>query len=329
MRTCTAICCALLLTACGLGEAELGGESEELSDETSVAEAPLLGVAQGDAADRLCHVVLREVSQPAATTGWESSCTNGKCWFVWAGTFDVSKEAVATGVRGYVLYESTNTPGTWFKTTAARVSGAPTGYQRYKFKLTQNTVGAGVTASALDRTRIQLIPYITTTADSSRHFDHNRILSGTGSYVLNKYNGYAIGNDANVCQPAKSRGTVSFAADNVTSLGTLKASGALTVHYDLNRMPTCRSTHNGFPAWDLKAFAKFLPSNEIREQSVRAFETNFGTPTNVSYAVPFTTPIPVGTTGVELWFNNSSGAGSTCSDWDSVGGFNYRFTVAP
>ena len=44
-------------------------------------------------------------------------------------------------------------------------------------------------------------------------------------------------------------------------------------------------------------------------------------------SVSFT--IPAGTTKVELWFQNSSGGSSTCVDWDSLGGFNYTFSVAP
>lgn len=325
MRTSSFGLLVILLSACGVGEAELGGEE----DEVSAAEAPLLGVGSGDSADRLCHVVLREVSTPRAATGFETSCTAGKCWFVWTGTFDVSKEAVAAGVRGYVLYESTNAPGTWFKTTAARVTGAPAGFQRYRFRLTKNTVGAGVTASALDRTRIQIIPYIVTTADRARHFDHNRVLADTGSYIISKYNGYAISNDANVCTAAPARGTLHFSNTKLETLGQLKAGGALTVHYDPSRMPTCRNTHNGYPAWDLKAFVKFNPSGDIREQSVRGFESNFGVPTNNVFAVPFTATIPAGTTSAELWFQNTSGAGSHCVDWDSLGGDNYRWAVAP
>lgn len=59
-----------------------------------------------------------------------------------------------------------------------------------------------------------------------------------------------------------------------------------------------------------------------------AFETNYGTPTNVAFAVPFTTVIPSGASEAQLWIQNASGAGSTCVDWDSLGGQNYRFPVS-
>ena len=37
--------------------------------------------------------------------------------------------------------------------------------------------------------------------------------------------------------------------------------------------------------------------------------------------------MPAGTTGVEIWFRNYSGAGSTCETWDSNLGSNYWFEV--
>lgn len=322
---------ALLLAGCGVGEADVGAdEAVESLDSVTGAEAPLLGTANGtDAADRLCHVTLRTVSRATADTGPQSACVNGKCWFVWNGTFDVSKEAVASGAKAYVLFESTAEPGHWYKATAAKVTGAATGFQRYKFKLSEHTMEAGISATGMQRTVIQLIPYVLTT-DAARHFDHNRVISEFGNYKLTNGNGFGIGDDSRVCPAATSRGTIYFPVTGAPQqLGVLKAGGAVAVQYELDRMTTCRNTHNGFPAWDMTAFAKFDPSGTLASQSVRGFETNFGTPTNVSFAVPFHTLIPAASTGLQLWVQNQSGGGSTCEDWDSLGGQNYPFTVTP
>ena len=144
-----------------MGEADYGDATDfESVDEVSADEAPLLGTAAGkDGADRLCNVVLRSVTRATAATGPQSSCVNGTCWFVWNGTFDASKEAVATGgLRGYVLFESTTEPGHWYKATAAKTTGAPAGFQRYKFKLSTHTVESGVSATALQRSVISSSP---------------------------------------------------------------------------------------------------------------------------------------------------------------------------
>src|SRR4051794_6555851 len=118
MRTSLLAAGLLLLSACGVGEADLGADGPDELDVLSGDVAPLLGVnGSGDAADRLCNVVLRELTQAtnATNTGASSSCTGGKCWFVWNGTLEVSKDAIAAGAKPYVLFESTTAPGKWFK----------------------------------------------------------------------------------------------------------------------------------------------------------------------------------------------------------------------
>ena len=131
-----------------------------------------------------------------------------------------------------------------------------------------------------------------------------------------------------MCAPASTRATVYFPKSGEPQLfGTLRAGGALAVQYELERMTTCRATHNGYPAWDLISYVQFDPSAAQVSQSVRMFENHFGTPTTTAFAVPFHTTVPAGTTGVQLWFNNVAGVGYGCSDWDSVGGQNYRLSA--
>ncbi|MBW2732124.1 MAG: hypothetical protein JRH20_06995 [Deltaproteobacteria bacterium] len=111
--------------------------------------------------------------------------------------------------------------------------------------------------------------------------------------------------------------------------GELRQGGRLEVSYDLQRLPECRGTHNGFPAWDTRATLRFSPSGTIVEGSVLAFQNDQGVPTNVAYKVPLVVEIPAGATSVELWFKNSTGAGSSCVAWDSNFNANYHYEIQP
>src|SRR4051812_12309979 len=116
MRFTALLSSMILLAGCGVGDGDISANDSDDLGVVDTDAAPLLGVnGSGDAADRLCNVVLRNVSQATATTGAQSSCVSGKCWFVWNGTFDVSKEALAGGAKAYVLYESTTEPGHWYE----------------------------------------------------------------------------------------------------------------------------------------------------------------------------------------------------------------------
>lgn len=107
----------------------------------------------------------------------------------------------------------------------------------------------------------------------------------------------------------------------------LQPGRALRIDYPTERLTACRSTHNGHPAWDLEAHVLFQPSGEERFASIRRFESQQGTPTNTVFAVPFETQIPAGTTSLEVWFVNWSGADSRCRAYDSNLGANYVFAV--
>jgi catechol 2,3-dioxygenase-like lactoylglutathione lyase family enzyme len=72
------------------------------------------------------------------------------------------------------------------------------------------------------------------------------------------------------------------------------------------------------------------PGGELVSGSVRGFDSPSGVPSNSSAkSVPFTFDLPKGATSAEVWFNNFTGAGSSCTEWDSNNGSNWRFTVEP
>jgi hypothetical protein len=78
------------------------------------------------------------------------------------------------------------------------------------------------------------------------------------------------------------------------------------------------------------AFVKFSPGGELVSGSVRGFDSPSSVPSNSSAkSVPFTFDLPKGATSAEVWFNNFTGAGSSCTEWDSNNGSNWRFTVEP
>jgi hypothetical protein len=102
--------------------------------------------------------------------------------------------------------------------------------------------------------------------------------------------------------------------------------GALEVRYAIERLPTCRGTHNGFPAWDLIAHARFLPGGEMAQGSVRSFNTIHGNPYGPGYSSPTSFTVPASATSVQLWFENVGLV--NCRVWDSNFGANYTFAVS-
>lgn len=49
--------------------------------------------------------------------------------------------------------------------------------------------------------------------------------------------------------------TLTFAADwSVTQSAPVISGGKATIHYDVARLPDCRATYQGFPAWGIVAY---------------------------------------------------------------------------
>jgi hypothetical protein len=294
----------------------------------AAAAAPEIGKADGsDFADRACGIVLRDAGRAPAETGYETDCSTGRCWFVIPGHVDVRESYVSGGASVGVLFSSTWQPG-WFEARATRVTDAASapGFVRYAFRIAENTMESGASATALERTRISLLPFVRTEY-GARYFDHNRRPADFDVYELDRSNDFAVADDSAVCraEPA-SRSTLEFTPSwDELQHGAITPGGELTILYDLARLPECRNTHNGHPAWDTLAHVRFQPSGAMVEGSVREFESVHGTPTTTAFTRPFTVRVPEGTSRVEVWFENYSGAGSTCRKWDSEFGTNYAF----
>lgn len=319
---------AATLLACGPD----AGPSE-VQPAGGIATAELTGVdGTRDSADQACNVVLRTMTRRTNDHG--GYLEDSQYRWLWFATIDVSAAAVAEGAVPALLYQ-VGSDRNWYSIDATLVTSGPT-YSRYE--AAPGLIHEGISGTGITRTHILAIPYLRL-AGGGRLFDHNRVRDPGASYDLSWSNGeLTIQDDAAICPlpappsvlNASHTATLAFALDgSVTQSGALLAGSELRVDYDIGRLPTCRNTHNGFPAWDLVAHARFLPSGATVQGSVRAFWASFGVPTAQGYSVPFQTHIPAGTTSVELWFENTSGAGSQCVAWDSVGGENYRYSTLP
>lgn len=306
----------VVAVGCGVQDAR---STEVDVDQTGLADGPLVGTGR-DSADRTCQLVLREVTRGA------TQCPSGMCWWTWKGSLQVGAGALTGGATPHVLYK--NLDASSWSTVAAKSAGNG----RYTFELTRDTLRDGMSATALSRAQVKLIPYLLL-ANGDRVFDHNRRPGDFDDYALRQADGWSIAADAS-CPTGGAQGlarTLDFQAGFRTrQSGALVAGEAFTVKYAIDRLPTCRGTHNGFPAWDVRAFVRFSPSGEVFDGTVRGFDSPSGVPSNAgAKSVPLEVRIPVGTTRVELWFKNSTGAGSSCESWDSAFGENYGFDVLP
>ena len=312
----------LVLAACGPQDAYLS----EGDDGLSTAEGPL----STDAADHGCNLVLRTAQRIPLNGGYETKCGTAGCFTIWTGAMDVSAQAVADGAKPYMLYKSISAT-TWTKVAAVKSTGAPTGFVRYTYRLEKNTLSDGMSTTARMTANVQLSPYLLTKA-GARLFDHNRRTGDFDTYVLSYATGWDLSDDVTVCQPKPEQLPV-VAFENgwqTKQHGALVAGKQGVLNYSMDRLPQCRGTHNGYPAWGITAFLRFSPGGQVVQGQLVRFE---GVNGNMAGATPkdapFTFDVPAGATSMEAWFQNTTGAGSNCEAWDSNSGANYRFTVEP
>lgn len=310
-----AISCAVLVLAnCG---------GAEKASRVTASLAPALDKADGmDGADRECQVVLRGAARnpDADWQDYETDCSSGECLYVWRGQVDVA-ESVPPDTQVLVLYHLTSDP-VWWEVAAEPLHQSTPGFRSYSFSLSEHLFGPG----GGEGLEIELVAFLRN-ADGSRIFDHNTRQGDFENAVLRAVDGYAAG-DTGVCQPTV--GDIWFSANwIVTAYGARRQGAYLRLHYELDRLPDCRGTHNGYPCWDVVAHARFLPGSQEVSGSVRRLLTENGTPTNQAEAVPFVTSIPGDAEEVEIWFENYGGCGSGCQAWDSNFGANFRFDIWP
>jgi hypothetical protein len=114
--------------------------------------------------------------------------------------------------------------------------------------------------------------------------------------------------------------TVHFKSGWTESVGgTLMAGQTLAVDYDLTRLATCRSTYNGYQAWDVSVYYRFDGGPVSITSVTQVVGSNGRGPATALLTAPS------GAHTVEMWFENTDVSG--CHAWDSKYGQNYSFTV--
>ncbi|MBU1537018.1 hypothetical protein KKF84_16965 [Myxococcota bacterium] len=316
----------VFFTACG-------GESS--TDKYPIMPAPVIGGYSGnDISDHDCSIVLLDVGR--RTNGMGGYIDDGHS-YIWFGTLDVAQTALSGGGTPKIAFHS-GLAGEWYEASCLPVEGARSGFQRCEFELGGYLPGPGMSGTALSRSIVELIPFIHL-SNGDRLFDHNRNGGDFDNYLLTLDNNWSIASEPLICslvetnpafdaEEARPAAVLNFNGDYTTTVsGNLVEGGTVEINYVLDRLATCRGTHNGYPAWDLRAFARFLPGGEVVEGSVRDFVSNMGTPTTESFAVPVSFNVPAGARTMEVWFWNSTLGGAECQDWDSNNGDNYAFPV--
>ncbi len=319
MRASTVLIAVCVLSGCG----DVAGSIQPAGDDAQ-AQSML------DRADRSCTVALRTLTRASSNGTFVTNCVSGRCFFVWEGTLDVVASTVAAGGQAFAIFRNRNA-SQWSQVTANQVTPnpAPAGFVRYSFRLDRDTMETGLSSTSISRSRIEVAPFWQT-ASGDRLFDKQRGQGDSENYALTADNQFTVSDDAKVCpgKPFVASTLVFQTGWRNEQHAALVAGGTVTLDYAIERLPDCRGTHNGYPAWDIRGSVRFFPSLQVVEGTVRGFDGS--TPNNsTAHSVPLTVAIPVGATRAEVWFSNFTGAGSSCQAWDSNEGANYSFDIEP
>ncbi len=299
-----------------------GCQSTDNQENSVAALSRCQAIGKGDStdmADHDCRVVLRSVDPLYQDGMLQKTCDDEGCRTVLVVQVDV-----AVGLKGsvYVLFHSAESGrDEWRQVQAQPTEPGGAGFQRYEARIIDPlpTIESG--------SQVDLIPFVST--GQGRLFDHNVVTDDLDSYHLPNVSGY-LRPSSRICTHRPATSELRFDTNWAQfPVGQLRAGQKLAIHYSPSRLPDCRNTHNGFPAWGMEAFVKFLPGEQVVSGPVVAFRNDQGRPISDFYAIPFITEIPEDARSVEVWFHNTSGAGSTCESWDSNYGANYRFEVRP
>jgi|GEM_PF-777622 len=112
--------------------------------------------------------------------------------------------------------------------------------------------------------------------------------------------------------------TLAFNADwqTVTEAGPIKAGGRLKLRYAAERLPNCRATKYGQPAWSILAYWQ-APGHDATYVPLTA----------QGGMLEGVIAVPEDLETIEVWFYNNDYYG--CREYDSANGANYTFEVTP
>jgi hypothetical protein len=328
-----------LVGAAGCGDAEPAG--------LQPADAPnFLDKADGptDLADTSCFAVLRSVGRVSNNMGgYLDTCAAGlassDCRYLWEGFIDVDAARLGDLQTVEVLYQTGTTQGLWYAVVAEPVTGAEQGFARYRFRITEHTPSPGMSFTSLNRTTIDLAPYVTTA--SGRVFDHNRMTDPLDSYHLRLDNGWTIQSDGS-CPPRLDvpEYRLSFPDWNESLVGgPLMAGAQVKLVYDGRRLretQPCMGGQAAVSSTTLVAYWMFDgDSQNVQSAEVESYIESYGYACNG--ASPCITDrvsqpvidLPAGAASLSMWFGCiPMGQGSPAA-YDSNMGSNYSLEIAP
>lgn len=272
----------------------VSGCAEDAGTGAVPAAAPLIGRADSagaDVADRDCRIALERIDRQEDGT--------------WSGSVLVDAWAPET-VEPRVLYRPGAAGGPWFEVPAVATGEVEGGFARHAFAIASTDT-------------LDFIPFAA--VGGVRWFDHNRIWDPLASY-------HTQGTRSIDPEPSMCDAVVRFENDWSEAANRALVRGRrVVVSYNPDRLTACRGTHNGYPAWDLRAWVRFAPGGEVLDGTLKAHRTDHGYPLPDFDPVPFTAAIPESATAVEIWIHNTGLWG--CSAYDSDFGRNYRFAIRP
>jgi uncharacterized protein YraI len=113
--------------------------------------------------------------------------------------------------------------------------------------------------------------------------------------------------------------TIHFQRDwSVWNDNPILAGQPVLIDYEVQRLPSCRSTYNGNPAWDITAWVRFDGGAATGASVIQTVQ-------NQRLQAPIYVDVPAGAKSMELWFENTDVEG--CHAWDSNYSRNFKFSV--
>jgi hypothetical protein len=347
MRTLPLALLALAVVAC---DASSDGANGDGTGELTAALEPVYvdgAAAYKDEADGSCRVVLRSVGRTPYQGGYATTCEaggtpNGPCVYVWDGVVDVDASRFDDVARVEVLVRTGTTQGAWYAFATTEAS-ADNGYRRFSFRIDHYTPGAGMSFTSLNRTEIDLIPYLVLT-DGTRVFDHNRVKEPLASYALRLGNGWAVQADDS-CQPDVPPPVPEYVLsypDFAEALndGPVVAGGQMRVSYDARRLREtqgCLGSEGPASSTTVVADWRF-DDGVVHQATVETYVESYGyacqgqpTPCVKAQSFEPVLDVPATATRVELWFHCVPGFSQGAeANWkyDSDFGANYVLPVS-
>ena len=303
----------------------------------------------GDRPDFDCAVTLRSVGRIQSGPGYATTCDlgdrSGSCLYVWEGFIDVDASLAGQVESVGVLFKTGQTGGQWYVSAAEPIEGADNGFLHYAFRIDRYTPAAGMSMTSLNRTVIELIPYVRS-PNGSRLFDHNRIKHPLHNYLLTLDNRWTMDDAPAICTPVNRAGAellFSYPAFEQSVInGPVSAGKTLKVRYDGRRL---RERHSCLgsqgPVSATTVMMGWMVNGEgqrVREERVESYRESYG------YACAGESPcithekfepqlaIPEDARSIQMWFYCVPGfSQGQASNWryDSNFGSNYSFEVAP